>query len=590
MTDLPQANNMQRSPLTKHQFYGIMNEPLPPIPNFRQSPPAMFTPQQQHQPTPSSSSLMPQQQQQHLVQHRSTIVGPSDHYGIHQSYNINNNNNGNSNGRKYDVNENNVPKSAKNHINSPFSSDQEETKVCVIVDTRTPVIFKIPLPPSRITLADLKLALPAINQPNYKYFFKSNDSEFGIVKEEIQDDDSRLPTYRDRVVAWIVTPGRIGDELAPKTKSETDTCNLTYSNTSYDDGSSSRMTTDIESTSYFTDDDSLSCSNYSETTCDTFISQRRNRHYKNGERSPTHHNDHQNNSPYRYNSHRRARDYDVSSSSSTTSSSATNSDATALHFLPVNLVLTKENFLGLHVYAKATNDAEEGIYVAGVTENSAVALDGRIKHGDKLIQVNDYNLEELSNEEAVRVLKDAVIKRGPLKLVVARSVETNEEDVRDGIVSPQEAIHPIDTAAWVAHAQAITILNNQETANSATSSPSFGSNAQDTDCIRPASTGIARINSGLRLSRGTTDTKEIIQQMKLPEVGLEIKDREWLKINIAKAFLGSNLVTWLRRNVYGFNNNREAKNFASRMLKEGYIRDPISKKSFSSKSYYQFVI
>lgn len=482
--------------------------------------------------------------------------------------------------------------------NNPHISSHEQSKVCVVVDSRTPVIVKIPVPLSRITLADLKLALPAIDNPNYKYFFKANDSEFGVVKEEIQDDDGRLPTYRDRVVAWIVTPGRIGDELTSKSKSESGTCNLT--GTSYDDGSSSLMTTDIESTSYFTetDDDCVSCSNYSESTCNTFVSHQKNRHYKNNRKSPVHqyyHDNHyqDNHSPYRYNSQRdRNGDLDnLSASSSPTSSSASQSDATAVRCETVHLVLRNDNFLGLHIYANAVNGVDEGIYVDGVTENSAVAQDGRIEPGDKLIQVNEVNLEELSNEEAVRVLKDAVVRRGALKLVVAKFVETNKNDAIDGIVNPREAIHPIDTAAWVAHAQAITIPNSLDQANSATSSPSFGSNAHDTDCIRPASAGITgRLDSALRLNRSTTDVNDIIQHMKIPEIGLDIKDREWLKIQIPKAFLGSDLVTWLERNVYGFINNRDAKKFASRMLKEGYIRDPISKKSFSSKSYYTFVV
>lgn len=573
--------NMQKSPISKHQLYGSANEPLPPIPNFRQSPP-YFT--QQQQPTTSSSPSIQQQRQ------LSTIVGPSDHYGIHHQLNNNVRNENNNTDRKYETNDRNLSRSAKPYMNchSPFSSNKDETKVCVIVDSKTPVVFKIPLPPANITLADLKRAFPAIDQPNYKYFFKSNDSEFGIVKEGIQDDDSKLPTYRDRVVAWIVTPGRSCDELTSKTKSETDTCNLTYSNTSYDDGSSSLMTTDIDSTSYFTDDDSVSCSNYSETTCETFISQRRNRHYKSGEKSPSHLcRDHQSSSPHQYNGHHsRARNFDVSSSS-LTSSSASYSDATAVHCITVHLVLTKGNFLGLWVYAKATDGIEEGIYVAEVSENSAVALDGRIESGDKLIQVNDYNLEELTNEEAVRVLKEAVLERGPLKLVVAKFVENNKDDHLEGIISPKEAIHPIDTAAWVAHAQDFTIRNNQEQANSATSSPSFGSNAQDTDHMRPASGGIARLRP--KLNRDVTEIEEIIQHMRMADVGLDIKDREWLKITIPKAFLGSNLVNWLRRNVYGFDNNRDAKKFANRMLKDGYIRDPISKKSFSSKSYYTFV-
>ena len=537
----------------------------------------------------------------------------------------------------------------------------EETKVCVIVDSRTPVIIKIPVPPTRVTLADLKSALPAINQKEFKYFFKSNDSEFGIVKEEVQEDDCLLPSYRNRVVAWIVTPGHAGNELALskdstfKTFSEIDSdmYNSTYGTTSrtpgmttsttmttsYDDGASS-IITDLESTSYFTEtDDSISCSNYSQTTYDTFVSKQRknsrskqlgsNRNNSNAPknylpgkrcydtaRSSPYRNGHVanhngNGKSYKTSFHSNLDDLNnISSSSSSTTSSSTSSsasstnsscsDATAVQCITVHLVLTNENFLGLHIYANAVNDVDEGIYVDGVTENSAVAQDGRIEPGDKLIQVNDVNLEELTNDEAVKVLKDAVIKRGPLKLVVAKFIETNNNK-NDPIAGLKEAVQPIDTAAWVAHAQALTIPNqsaqnqsfvdHNQRANSTNSSPSFGSiNAQDTDCIRPASTGMHGLGFGssLRLNRHTNDMREILQHMQIPEFGIELKDREWLKIQIPCAFLGSDLVAWLGRNVCGFNSEREAKKFASKMLKEGLIKDPISKKSFSSRSYYTF--
>lgn len=574
------------------------------------------------------------------------------------------------------------------------SINNGETKVCVIVDSRTPVIIKVPVTSDKIKLADLKVALPAINQPNYKYFFKSNDSEFGIVKEEILDDDSVLPSYKNRVVAWIVTPNQSGNDLAPlkagtfRTMSETnasDTYNSTYGYSSrvpgtttgttittyYHDGMSSILTgTDMETTSYFTetDDDSISCSNYSQTTCDTFISQRRNDQYQrykpNGNSSTAatngvgrHHHSQSpaspgyeaiRNSPYRsgannHNSHASGNNKNgfprhhqssssqsngqhktlgnlnnISSSSSTTTSSTSSassvttsssscSDATAVRCITVHLVLTDENFLGLHIYANAVNEVDEGIYVDGVTENSAVAQDGRIEPGDKLIQVNEVNLEELTNDEAVKVLKDAVIKRGPLKLVVAKFIETNNNNNKnDPIAGLKETVQPIDTAAWVAHAHAMTMpviqqttsqqtlnhhqhLSQEQRANSTNSSPSFGSaNAQDTDCIRSTSAGLHGFGSGLRLNRNSTDIKEIVQHMQLPKFGVELKDREWLKINIPRACLGSDLVSWLERNVCGFSGEREAKRFAARMLKEGHIKDPISKNSFSSKSYYTF--
>lgn len=599
MTESHNSIQMQQQPSTpRGQYYGMLNEPLPPTPQFKgQQQTNMFS----NQPIASTSTTTPFFAGPE-TRGDSNIVGPSDHYGsttINQHTNL----------------EHVYAKNIK-------SSSQEGTKVCVIIDSKTPIIIKIPIPSSRITLADLKSALPAINQPNYKYFFKSNDSEFGIVKEEIMDDNSRLPIYKNRVVAWIVTPAKLNDDLASMTnktmtttaRSETDTCNLTYSNTSYtyDYGSSSLMTsTDVDSTSYFTetdDDDSISCSNYSETTCDTFISQRKSSPHYNGNsnglsksRSPNnyhHHRQSNNRSPYRYSSSQQyARNLhdnisqSSASSSSTASSSASQSDATAVHCVTVHLVLTDENFLGLHVCPtkNAITGHNEGIFIHEISENSALAMDGRIESGDKLIQVNEVNLEELSNNEAVKVIKNAVIKRGPIKLVVAKYIESNRNEPFDGVMNGRDTIHPIDTAAWVAHTQAITIPNNQiDRANSATSSPSFGSNAQDTDCIRPASASVPRLNSVLRLSKGTTDIKEMIHHMKSPEVGLEIKDREWLKIQIPRAFLGTDLITWLERNVYGFINNREAKKFASRMLKDGYIRDPISKKSFSSKSYYTF--
>lgn len=44
--------------------------------------------------------------------------------------------------------------------------------------------------------------------------------------------------------------------------------------------------------------------------------------------------------------------------------------------------------------------------------SGAVALDGRIEPGDMILQVNDINFENMSNDEAVRVLREVVQKPG----------------------------------------------------------------------------------------------------------------------------------------------------------------------------------
>ena len=52
--------------------------------------------------------------------------------------------------------------------------------------------------------------------------------------------------------------------------------------------------------------------------------------------------------------------------------------------------------------------------------SGAVALDGRIEPGDMLLQVNDVDFQNMSNDDAVRVLRDMVHKPGPITLTVAK--------------------------------------------------------------------------------------------------------------------------------------------------------------------------
>ena len=95
----------------------------------------------------------------------------------------------------------------------------EETKVIYHIDDEdTPYLVKLPVGPDRVTLADFKNVL---NRPNYKFFFKvkqsntdqthlkiqSMDDDFGVVKEEIVEEDCPLPCFNGRVVSWLVSAG-----------------------------------------------------------------------------------------------------------------------------------------------------------------------------------------------------------------------------------------------------------------------------------------------------------------------------------------------------------------------------------------------
>lgn len=71
-----------------------------------------------------------------------------------------------------------------------------------IDDEDTPYLVKLPVAPDKVTLGDFKNVL---NRPNYKFFFKSMDDDFGVVKEEIIEDEGPLPCFNGRVVSWLVS-------------------------------------------------------------------------------------------------------------------------------------------------------------------------------------------------------------------------------------------------------------------------------------------------------------------------------------------------------------------------------------------------
>uniref|UniRef100_A0A8C9AXZ0 Dishevelled segment polarity protein 1 n=1 Tax=Phocoena sinus TaxID=42100 RepID=A0A8C9AXZ0_PHOSS len=80
-----------------------------------------------------------------------------------------------------------------------------ETKIIYHMDEEeTPYLVKLPVAPERVTLADFKNVLSNRPVHAYKFFFKSMDQDFGVVKEEISDDNARLPCFNGRVVSWLV--------------------------------------------------------------------------------------------------------------------------------------------------------------------------------------------------------------------------------------------------------------------------------------------------------------------------------------------------------------------------------------------------
>lgn len=62
----------------------------------------------------------------------------------------------------------------------------------------------------------------------------------------------------------------------------------------------------------------------------------------------------------------------------------------------------------------------------------------------------------------------------------------------------------------------------------------------------------------------------------------------WASQSKAALLPGSDVVDWLYHNVEGFTDRREARKYASNLLKAGFIRHTVNKITFSEQCYYIF--
>ncbi|KAM9732775.1 segment polarity protein dishevelled homolog DVL-3-like [Menidia menidia] len=174
-----------------------------------------------------------------------------------------------------------------------------------------------------------------------------------------------------------------------------------------------------------------------------------------------------------------------------------------------------------------------------------------------LLQVNEVNFENMSNDDAVRVLREVVHQPGPVTLTVAKCWSPEARGCFT--LPPSEPVRPIDPAAWVSHTAAMTGLP-----------PHY-----------PLGGGGDPLSAHSNMAAVATAMAD-------PQSGLEVRDRMWLKISIPKAFIGSDVVDWLLRNLDGFQDRREARRYAGRLLTAGLIRHTVSKLAFSEQCYYTF--
>ena len=108
-----------------------------------------------------------------------------------------------------------------------------------------------------------------------------------------------------------------------------------------------------------------------------------------------------------------------------------------------------------------------------------MAQDGRIEPGDMILQVNEFSFENMSNDDAVKILRDVVVRPGPIKLVVAKCWNPNPQ--YDLTLPKNNQMNMRSTAgdaqSWVEHATRMMTYRNG--AGSGPMSPSVTSVTSD---------------------------------------------------------------------------------------------------------------
>ncbi|XP_077881109.1 segment polarity protein dishevelled homolog DVL-1 isoform X2 [Ictidomys tridecemlineatus] len=500
-----------------------------------------------------------------------------------------------------------------------------ETKIIYHMDEEeTPYLVKLPVAPERVTLADFKNVLSNRPVHAYKFFFKSMDQDFGVVKEEILDDNAKLPCFNGRVVSWVspwmlvlaegahsdagsqgtdchtdLPPplertGGIGDSRPPSfhpnvasSRDGMDNETGTESMVSHrrerarrrnreeaaranghprgdrrrdlglpPDSASTVLSSELESSSFIDSDEEDNTSRLSSST-EQSTSSRLIRKHKRRRRK------------------QRLRQTDRASSFSSITDSTM-----SLNIITVTLNMERHHFLGISIVGQSNDRGDGGIYIGSIMKGGAVAADGRIEPGDMLLQVNDVNFENMSNDDAVRVLRELVSQTGPISLTVAKCWDPTP---RSYFTIPRaDPVRPIDPAAWLSHTAALTGALPRYGASPCSSAVSRTSSSSLTSSV-PGAPQLEEAPLTVK-----SDMSAVVRVMQLPDSGLEIRDRMWLKITIANAVIGADVVDWLYTHVEGFKERREARKYASGMLKHGFLRHTVNKVTFSEQCYYVF--
>jgi len=276
----------------------------------------------------------------------------------------------------------------------------------------------------------------------------------------------------------------------------------------------------------------------------------------------------------------------------------------------VTLSLSDGRPLGITIvgHSSGQRGGDCGIFVGCVKRGGAAAADGRIEPGDLILEVNGIDLEGLTNERSLTILRGELARGGTVQILVAKywDMENQEDCQREPIYEPVGSVRSSVGVAgtrhgsleWMPRPGPLKVIPEDSSrarmfreASGASASESdhapssrFGSlppvARNPVSCVQkqgvmpPASSLpslIDRPSSMHYVSRSHSASRNEPAEHRSESVERHRGSHKAPQPAADEPFLGADLVNWIRSQVAGLSNLLDANAYANDLLQAGYI-------------------
>lgn len=303
----------------------------------------------------------------------------------------------------------------------------------------------------------------------------------------------------------------------------------------------------------------------------------------------------------------------------------------------VTLNLSDGRPLGITIvgHSSGQRGGDCGIFVGCVKRGGAAAADGRIEPGDLILEVNGIDLEGLTNERSLTILRGELARGGTVQILVAKywDMENQDDCEREPIYEPVGSVRSSvagtrhGSLEWMSKPGPLKVIP-EDCSRARMFREASGASASETDqapsgrfaslppvsrnpvgspqqqlCVMPPASSLPslvdRPSSMHYVSRSQSASRN-----ELADHHSEASERHRGSQKVQhpaadEPFRGADLVNWIRSQVAGLSGLSDAKAYANDLLQAGYIytvnrpqRQPhsgmASRFQFREDEYYVF--